>query len=127
MLLFWDRFAVTKPLSQIQRSTLWPLQDADPTPSFGGFGLSWTAPGPLPDGFDGYYIEVGRTDDAPNAWDVADAAMRSMDRPAPYEGQNVEHTYRVATMVVDPDGTRRFSEYVSTTFTFVLPAVPGPG
>ena len=38
MLLFWDRFAVTKPLSQIQRSTLWPLQDADPTPSFGGFG-----------------------------------------------------------------------------------------
>ena len=39
VLLFWDRFAVTKPLSQIQRSTLWPLQDADPTPSFGGFGL----------------------------------------------------------------------------------------
>ena len=39
MLLFRDWFAVTKPLSQIQRSTLWPLQDADPTPSFGGFGL----------------------------------------------------------------------------------------
>ena len=40
VLLFRDRFAITKPLSQIQRSTLWPLQDADPTPSFGGFGLS---------------------------------------------------------------------------------------
>ena len=39
VLLFRDRFAVTKPLSQIQRSTLWPLQDADPTPSFGGFGF----------------------------------------------------------------------------------------
>ena len=35
VLLFWDCFAVTKPLSQIQRSTLWPLQDAYPTPSFG--------------------------------------------------------------------------------------------
>ena len=40
MLLFRDRFAVTKPLSQIQRSTLSPLQDADPTPSFGGFGFT---------------------------------------------------------------------------------------
>ena len=39
VLLFRDRFAVSKPLSQIQRSTLSPLQDADPTPSFGGFGL----------------------------------------------------------------------------------------
>ena len=42
VLLFRDRFAVTKPLSQMRRSTLWPLQDADPTPSFGGFGLSQT-------------------------------------------------------------------------------------
>ena len=40
MLLFRDRFAVSKPLSQIQRSTLSPLQDADPTPSFGGFGVT---------------------------------------------------------------------------------------
>ena len=32
-------FAVSKPLSQIHRSTLLPLQDTDPTPSFGGFGL----------------------------------------------------------------------------------------
>ena len=39
MLLFRDRFAVSKPLSQIQRRTISPLQDADPTPSFGGFGL----------------------------------------------------------------------------------------
>ena len=30
---------VTKPLSQIHRSTFLPLQDANPTPSFGGFGL----------------------------------------------------------------------------------------
>ena len=37
--LFRDRFAVSKPLSQIQRSAFLPLQDADPTPSFGGFGL----------------------------------------------------------------------------------------
>ena len=39
MLLLWHCFAVTKPLSQIQRSTLWPLQDANQTPSLGGFGL----------------------------------------------------------------------------------------
>ena len=39
MLLFRDCFAATKPLSQIQRSTLWPLQDANQTPSLGGFGL----------------------------------------------------------------------------------------
>ena len=37
--LFWVGFAVSKPLSQIHRSTLLPLQDTDPTPSFGGFGL----------------------------------------------------------------------------------------
>ena len=42
MLLLWDCFAVTKPLSQIQKSTLWPLQDANPTPSLGGFGLTLT-------------------------------------------------------------------------------------
>ena len=40
VLLLWHCFAVTKPLSQIQKSTLWPLQDANPTPSLGGFGLS---------------------------------------------------------------------------------------
>ena len=45
VLLFRDWFAVTKPLSQIQRSTLWPLQDADPTPSFGGFGITDTSRG----------------------------------------------------------------------------------
>ena len=32
-------FAVSKPLSQIHRSTLCPLQDTAPTPSFGGFGF----------------------------------------------------------------------------------------
>ena len=40
MLLFRDWFAVSIPLSQIQRSALWPPQDIDPTPSLGGFGLS---------------------------------------------------------------------------------------
>ena len=35
-------FAGSKPLSQIHRSTLLPLQDTDPTPSFGGFGLRET-------------------------------------------------------------------------------------
>ena len=39
VLLFQGRFFATKPLSQIQRSTLWPLQDANQTPSLGGFGL----------------------------------------------------------------------------------------
>ena len=39
----WGRFSVSKPLSQKHGSTFLPLQDADPTPSFGGFGLSTTA------------------------------------------------------------------------------------
>ena len=39
MLLFWDWFSVSIPLSQIQRSALWPPQDIDPTPSLGGFGF----------------------------------------------------------------------------------------
>ena len=33
------RGAVPKPLSQIQRSTLWLLQGLSPRPSLGGFGL----------------------------------------------------------------------------------------
>ena len=37
--LFLAGFPVPKPLSQMRRSTFLPLQDADPTPSFGGFGL----------------------------------------------------------------------------------------
>ena len=36
----WGRFSVSKPLSQRHRSTFLPLQNADPTLSFGGFGLS---------------------------------------------------------------------------------------
>ena len=40
MLLFWDRFSVSKPLSQIQRRTLLFLQQASYTPSFGGLGLT---------------------------------------------------------------------------------------
>ena len=39
VLLLWDSFAVTKPLSQIQRSTLWLLQGLSPRPPLGGFGL----------------------------------------------------------------------------------------
>ena len=39
VLLFRDWFAVTKPLSQIQRRTLLFLQQASYTPSFGGLGL----------------------------------------------------------------------------------------
>ena len=38
--LFWGRFAVTKPLSKKHRNTFLPLQGADSTPSFGGFGLN---------------------------------------------------------------------------------------
>ena len=45
--LFWVGFAVSKPLSQIHRSTLLPLQDTDSTPSFGGLGLN--DPDNLPD------------------------------------------------------------------------------
>ena len=33
-------FPVPKPLSQKPGSTFLPLQDTDPTPSFGGFGLN---------------------------------------------------------------------------------------
>ena len=40
VLLFWDRFSVSKPLSQIQRRTLLFLQQASYTPSFGGLGLT---------------------------------------------------------------------------------------
>ena len=40
MLLFWDRFSVSKPLSQIQRRTLLFLQQASYTPSFGGLGIN---------------------------------------------------------------------------------------
>ena len=39
VLLFWDRFSVSKPLSQIQRRTLLFLQQASYTPSFGGLGI----------------------------------------------------------------------------------------
>ena len=39
VLLFWDRFSVSKPLSQIQWRTLLFLQQASHTPSIGGFGL----------------------------------------------------------------------------------------
>ena len=39
VLLFRGRVFATKPLSQKHRSTFLPLQDANPTPSFGGFGF----------------------------------------------------------------------------------------
>ena len=38
--MFWGRLCWFKTISQIHRSTLLPLQDTDPTPSFGGFGLT---------------------------------------------------------------------------------------
>ncbi len=44
MLLFRDRFFVAKPLSQIQRSTLWLLQGLPQRPSFGGFGITLERP-----------------------------------------------------------------------------------
>ena len=40
--LFWGRFAVTKPLSQIHGGTLSLLQGLSLRPSFGGFGLMHT-------------------------------------------------------------------------------------
>ena len=40
MLLVSRQFSVPKPLSQIQRSTLWLLQGLSPKSSFGGFGLN---------------------------------------------------------------------------------------
>ena len=45
--LFWGRFSVSKPLSQKHGSTFLPLQDADPTPSFGGFGVRFAARPPM--------------------------------------------------------------------------------
>ena len=44
VLLFRGRFFATKPLSQKHRSTFLPPQDANPTPSFGGFGLRYPVP-----------------------------------------------------------------------------------
>ena len=41
MLLVSRQFSVPKPLSQIQRSTLWLLQGLSPKSSFGGFGFSY--------------------------------------------------------------------------------------
>ena len=43
VLLFWDRFSVSNPLSQIQRRTLFFLHQASYTPSFGGLGLNLLA------------------------------------------------------------------------------------
>ena len=40
MLLVSRQFSVPKPLSQIQRSTLWLLQGLSPKSSFGGFGVT---------------------------------------------------------------------------------------
>ena len=40
MLPLWGRVAFTKPLSQIQRSTLLLIQQASHTRPFGGLGLS---------------------------------------------------------------------------------------
>ena len=42
--MFWGRFAVTKPLSQIHGGTLSLLQGLSPRPSFGGFGLNQRVP-----------------------------------------------------------------------------------
>ena len=39
VLLVSGRFSVSKPFSQIQRSTLWLLQGLSPKSSFGGFGI----------------------------------------------------------------------------------------
>ena len=44
VLLFRGRFFATKPLSQKHRSTFLPPQDANPTPSFGGFGFRRASP-----------------------------------------------------------------------------------
>ena len=64
MLLLWHCFAVTKPLSQIQKSTLWPLQDANQTPSLGGFGLNGEAVDSLGEFSRGVVVKVlfDRTD-----------------------------------------------------------------
>ena len=40
VLLVSRQFSVPKPLSQIQRSTLWLLQGLSPKSSFGGFGIT---------------------------------------------------------------------------------------
>ena len=90
MLLLWHCFAVTKPLSQIQRSTLWPLQDANQTPSLGGFGLRGTvgkvatllrkiqylkehyASQPLPEPIHIYY-----RGEASDRWSLTPSVMRS--------------------------------------------------
>ena len=59
VLFFWDRFSVSKPLSQIQRRTLLFLQQASYTPSFGGLGLSQAAISYRGDSFAGLVLSVG--------------------------------------------------------------------
>ena len=55
VLLVWGRCSVSKPLSQMHRSTLPILQYADPTPYFGGSGLKWlTAAGRF-----AHYVRLG--------------------------------------------------------------------
>ena len=54
VLLVSRQFSVPKPLSQIQRSTLWLLQGLSPKSSFGGFGLTVRALSEIEHGIRGY-------------------------------------------------------------------------
>ena len=40
MLLFWGRFCCKTIIPDCRGAPFLPLQDANPTPSFGGFGLT---------------------------------------------------------------------------------------
>ena len=78
--------------------------------------LAWTAASPLPDGFEGYYLEAGPSASAPEDWHFTAGSTYLLAVPPLENGSPVEYTYRVATVVEDPDGSRRFSDFVSATF-----------
>ena len=59
VLLVSRRFSVPKPLSQIQRGTFLPFQEASHTPSFGGLGLR--IQGHLTSSFISYHIHMSTT------------------------------------------------------------------
>lgn len=66
VLLAWDRFSVSKPLSQKHGCTFLALQEAGPTSSFGGFGQSYTD---LPRGAAMVFLMVKGTGEYPEPFE----------------------------------------------------------
>ena len=77
----------------------------------------WDAPSPQPDGFGGYALRFGPSE-LPGPRNQSEPPYPSWSTTiAPYEGAFPEYTFQVATKVVDTNGTERFSEFATTTFS----------